>query len=341
MPPFHAGSFMPTLFDAIPNQTTIVFPLPNANMSADQFHSHFIACIKYTRPDTTLIPASYIHELAQNPEMLDLAAKSLEYIIYTGGDVADRYGDIVSARCKLFAIVGSTEHSCFPAIRPSGPWDRSVWKYIMPHPCAGVDFRCYSWDGGDPKYEAVIVRNPQPVQPQLQVEAGIQAVFTVYPHLAEYHTGDLFSPHLSRPGLWKYRGRADDCFVLVTGSNINPLTMENRILVHPDVRAVLMLGQRRPRPGLLIELAGGSEIGGDDDSEKEKAAVLERLWPAIQDANGNYYEQARVGRDRVLFTTKDRPMKRTPKGTVQRRATLEMYRKEIEEMYEGVKAEAV
>ena len=96
------------------------------------------------------------------------------------------------------------------------------------------------------------MRNPNP--------ADVQPIFTVYPQLREYHYGDLYSPHPPVVGLWTYRGRAEDCFVLVTGSNINSLAMEQCVVVHPQVRAVLMLGQRRPNPGLLIELEGERDM---------------------------------------------------------------------------------
>ena len=321
MPPFHAGSFMPTLFLAVFNQTTIVFPLPNAILSPDLFHSHFIGCVQQLNQDFAFLPPGFIHEIAKNPDMLDLAAKHLEHICYTGGDVADHYGNAVASRVKLFTLAGATEFSAMPNLRPAGAWNRSIWKFIMPHPAMGVEFRCYSWDAGDPKYEAVIVRNARPEERQ--------SVFAVYPHLREYHTGDLYSPHPTLAGLWQHRGRADDCFVLVTGSNINPILMESRVLVHPAVRGVLMLGQRRPRPALLVELER-------DVAESERAALLDSLWPAVQEGNAHYYDLARVAKERVLFTTRDRPMRRTPKGTVQRRPTLELYRADIERMYKDV-----
>jgi acyl-coenzyme A synthetase/AMP-(fatty) acid ligase len=320
MPPFHAGNLMPSLFDAVTNQTTIIFPLPDAVLTPDHFQNHFIGCITYGRADIALLPSAYVHEVAKKPEMLDLAAKHLEYIFYTGGDVAELYGDAVSARVKLFNVNGATEMASFPALRPAGAWDRSIWKYIMPHPITGIDFRCHSWDGGDAKYSAVIVRNKDP--------EDIQPIFTVYPHLNEYHSGDLYSPHPTIPGLWTYRGRADDCFVLVTGSNINPLAMEESVVVHPEVRAVLMLGQRRSKPGLLIEPVAEREL-----DESEKRALVEKLWPAIEVGNQSYYEAARVTKETVLFTNPSKMMRRAAKGTVQRRPTLDMYAKEIDMLY--------
>ncbi|KAL5041190.1 hypothetical protein BDW71DRAFT_212375 [Aspergillus fruticulosus] len=329
MPPFHAGNLMPTLFDAVHNRSTVIFPLPGGILSPDHFHEHFIACVSGAHPDIALLPAGFIHEIAKDPALLDLTGKHLESIFYTGGDVADVYGNAVSQRVKLFNVNGSTELASYPALRPAGKWDRTIWKYIMPHPIAGIDFRCHSWDGGDAKYEAVIVRNAS--------LDDIQPIFTVFPHLKEYRSGDLFSPHPSIPQLWVYRGRADDCFVLVTGSNINPLAMEAHVVAHPEVKGALMIGQRRPRPGLIIELEDdiqAEEEGmASDNSDERRMALIDRIWPAIERGNMEYYDLARVTKDRVIFTVPGKPMKRTPKGTVQRRPTADLYQQEIDEMY--------
>ncbi|KAF2468470.1 acetyl-CoA synthetase-like protein [Lindgomyces ingoldianus] len=316
MPPAHAGNIMPTLFDAVFNQTTIIYPLPDVTLSP----AHIVDCLSHTKADIALIPPWMVHEVGQNQELLDFVGENLESIFYTGGDVAEPFGDAVSSRVKLFNVNGATEMASFPALRPTGNWSSNVWKYIMPHPVAGIDFRCHSWDGGDAKYEAVIVRNADP--------EFVQPIFTVYPHLDEYHSGDLFSPHPTIPGLWEYRGRGDDCFVLVTGSNICPLMMEQKVIVHPEVKGVLMIGQRRPAPALLVETCSTKEL-----SPEAQAEMVDMIWPLIEEGNLSYYEAARVTKDRVLLTYPDKPMKRAGKGTVQRRATVDMYMKEIEELY--------
>jgi acyl-coenzyme A synthetase/AMP-(fatty) acid ligase len=331
MPPFHAGNLMPTLFDAIHNQSVVIFPLPGGILSPDHFRPHFLGCVQAANPDIALLPAGFIHAIALDPEMLKAASNHLEHIFYTGGDVAETYGSVVSEKVKLFNVNGSTELASYAALRPGGPWDRSIWKYIMPHPNAGIDFRCHSWDAGDAKFEAVIVRNPE--------AEDVQPIFAVFPDRDEYRSGDLFSPHPTKPGLWRYRGRADDCFVLVTGSNINPLTMEEHVGAHPEIKGAVMLGQRRPRPGLLIELE--DEIMAEEmmmltSDPHRRQTLVEAIWPAVERGNREYYDLARVTKDRIIFTTPDRPMSRTPKGTVRRRPTLDLYEEEINQMYQDV-----
>lgn len=322
MPPFHAGNIMPTLFDAVHNQTTIIFPLANSILAPEYFPEHFMGCLQNCRTDIAIIPGGFIQGIAQSSEILAMVEKHLDYMCYTGGDVADCDGDVVARHVKLFNINGSTETASYVALRPSGAWDRSIWKYLMPHAVSGIDFRCSYWDAGDAKYELVVVRNTNP--------EDLQPVFSVYPELTEYHSGDLFSPHPTIPGLWKYRGRSDDCFVLATGSNINPLTMEDHVSRLPEVKGALMFGQRLYRPGVLIELANGYLPKGSTVSDGDQhKSLVHSIWLAVERGNQEYYDLARVTLDRIIFTTPDRPMQRTPKGTVRRKTTLDLYEVEI------------
>ncbi|KAJ5626874.1 acetyl-CoA synthetase-like protein [Penicillium herquei] len=77
MPPFHAGNLMPTLFDAVHNQSTVIFPLPGGILSPDHFKEHFIGCLREARPDIALVPAGFIHAIAQDPEILKILKCSI------------------------------------------------------------------------------------------------------------------------------------------------------------------------------------------------------------------------------------------------------------------------
>jgi len=61
--------------------------------------------------------------------------------------------------------------------------------------------------------------------------------------------------------------------------------------------------------------------------------VLDKIWPAIEEANKIITEEARLSRDLVLIASPDKPFQRTLKGTLSRRAVLAMYEAEIDELY--------
>lgn len=120
-----------------------------------------------------------------------------------------------------------------PAIRPEVAWPREDWKYVNVHPDTGVEFEHRS----DDLRELCIVRNKE--------FESWQPVFKLYPDLQTFPSGDLFSPHPSKPGLWKHRGRTDDIIVFLTGEKTNPTSMEECVSSHLEVRAALVTGAQR------------------------------------------------------------------------------------------------
>ena len=190
-----------------------------------------------------------VEEIAKNPELLDLVSRNLETIFYTGGDVSHEVGDVLMNKVKMFNVNGSTEMGVYPTLQVEGSWSPEDWKFISPHPAAGLEFRHQS----NNEYEAFVVRNSDPEL--------VQPIFILHPELHEYPVGDLFSPHPSKPGLWEYRGRADDMIVLVSGGKTNPIAMEQHVASHPEVRDVLMTGTRRHNTGLLIEPITHDRLG--------------------------------------------------------------------------------
>lgn len=164
-----------------------------------------------------------------------------------------------------------------PAIRPEGVWRREDWKYVNIHPDTGVEFDHRS----DDLLELCMVRNPK--------FESWQPVFKLYPELQKFPSGDLFSPHPSKPGLWKHQGRADDIIVFLTGEKTNLTSMEERINSHSEVCAALVAGAQRFQAALLIELAAEKAL-----SATQRAETLERIWPTIQEANKDCPAHARI-----------------------------------------------
>lgn len=264
--------------------------------------------------------------------MLDFIAKNLETVAYGGGDVSEVSGDAMSHHVKLFNFNGSTETGSFPLLRSAGcKYPSEDWKYIHPHPAAGLVFKPHL----DGLYEAYIIRNPN-----IDDE---QPVFKIFEQLSEYPTKDLFSPHPSKENLWTHRGRADDTIVLKSGNKTNPIHMEQQVAHHPDVQAVLMVGTGRRMPALLIELAQPllsatllPTTTGDGNEQRRKEEMndmINRIWPTIEKANSTYPVDSRIEKSHVLLTDVRNPMQRAGKGTVQRGPTLELFKDGLDNLY--------
>ncbi|KAL9023247.1 MAG: hypothetical protein Q9196_007318, partial [Gyalolechia fulgens] len=264
VPFFHAGNLFASLFDAIANQTTVITPLAGAKPSAQVT----IDGLKQTKADGVLLPPYFVEQIAKDRDMLDFVTKNLETVTYGGGDVAQWSGDALAPAVQMFNFYGSTETGSIPLLRPSGEFPSQDWKYIHPHPAAGLEFQ----PSAHGLYEAVIVRN--------QDYEHEQPVFKIFPHLDEYRTRDLWAPHPTKADLWTHRGRADDTIAFKTAYMCDPIPMEQKVAQHPGVQAVLMAGTGRLQPALIVERTGDQAL-----SPAAAQELISELWPLVNEAN--------------------------------------------------------
>ncbi|KAI6017888.1 hypothetical protein EDC04DRAFT_2607953 [Pisolithus marmoratus] len=70
-----------------------------------------------------------------------------------------------------------------------------------------------------------------------------------------------------------------------------------------------------------------------------KHPTIEGLYkmPAVEQANKDAPKFSRIFKEMILVASRDRPMLRTAKGTVTKKATLRMYESEIDALYESVR----
>ncbi|CCD52801.1 similar to AMP-binding enzyme [Botrytis cinerea T4] len=262
LPPFHAGGIFMTLLNAVFNQ--IPHPLSGVPLST----KIVLEALNHVKADSVLLAPPFVEEVGANPEMLNFLVKNIDVLLYGGGDVSQATGDKISKRLKLSMIIGSTESGAYPAVFPTDKWPSDDWKCLHFHPNAGIKLRPHS----ENRYEAVLIRNSDPEK--------VQPIFSVFPSLNEWETHDLYAPHPSIPDLWLCSGRSDDIIVLLTGEKTNPLSMEQQMSHHHEVRAALVIGAHRFQTALLIELVSLQAL-----STVERAKAIERIWPTIHQAN--------------------------------------------------------
>ncbi|ATZ55975.1 hypothetical protein BCIN_12g05180 [Botrytis cinerea B05.10] len=251
-----------TLLNAVFNQ--IPHPLSGVPLST----KIVLEALNHVKADSVLLAPPFVEEVGANPEMLNFLVKNIDVLLYGGGDVSQATGDKISKRLKLSMIIGSTESGAYPAVFPTDKWPSDDWKCLHFHPNAGIKLRPHS----ENRYEAVLIRNSDPEK--------VQPIFSVFPSLNEWETHDLYAPHPSIPDLWLCSGRSDDIIVLLTGEKTNPLSMEQQMSHHHEVRAALVIGAHRFQTALLIELVSLQAL-----STVERAKAIERIWPTIHQAN--------------------------------------------------------
>ena len=251
--------------------------------------------------------------------VLENIASNVETLVYSGGDVPQGCGDIVASSIPIVNFYGSTEGASLALIHPESGLDKKEWKYLSLHPDAGAEFRHHA----DDLYELIIVRRPE-------LEKH-QQIFTAFPDHQEWPTKDLFRRHPSKPNLWNHCGRADDTVTFITGEKLNPIHMEQHIFSqNPEISGVLVVGSQRFQAGLLVELAKGEEI--TEDRRKE---LIERFWPSIEHVNQGCSSHAKIAGTHITFVGPKRPMIRSPKGTIQRAATLSEHASTLDAMYKA------
>lgn len=277
--------------------------------------------MKKTPINAAFMAPSLLKDLSQNAEALDYCSKRLDRILYAGGDLPQPVGDAIASKVRLVNRYGASEMGFPNQVYSANYRDaKRDWRYIQFHPSLGQEFRQVT----DQEYELVFVRTPEG-------EAHCP-VWTIFPELQEYHTKDLWVCHPERadtePALWRYSARADDVIVFLNGEKTNPISMEHHITAaNADVTGVLVAGAQRFQASLFVEVSGGPY------SASERAGLIERIWPSVEEANAQCPAHARIDKAHILFTKEDRPILRTGKGTVRRAATLALYAEELDALY--------
>ena len=308
-PMFHAGG----LWFALAHELGLRIILPPAGqlVNADMVAS----ILQMSAVDTACVPPAILEDMSKKPEWR-ASLKNLKYILTGGAPLPKAVGDVLqSCGPRIWNVHASTEAGFIPTLDVA----KEDWLYSRFAPGFGLELRPHS----DDLYELVIVRDEQIVD--------MQMVFQNYPELHEYPTQDLFRRHSdpTKADLWLSCGRHDDVIVLSNGEKFNPRLMENTIQSHSLVSKALVFGRERFQSAVLIELHDMSEMNSIHDHEH----MINQIWSVIEQANTQAPSHGKISRSLVAFTKRSKPMTRTPKGSVARNATYELYADEMSALY--------
>ena len=232
------------------------------------------------------------------------------------GPLAKAAGDAVSAYTRVLNVLGSSEAGLFPLFNKS----TEDWSYFHFDPrLKGLDFR----EIAPGLYEQYFIRH--------ESTDPFHWAFYTFSDRSEVSMNDVFSKHPVKPNLWLYEGRADDVIVFSNGEKFNPNSMEATLRSSSKVSGALVIGQGRFETTALLELKETFP-----DTDEGRRALLDELSPYISKANQSAPAFAKIGQGRVFFTIAGKPMLRTDKGTVKRRATNQAYEKEIDQFYTDI-----
>ncbi|KAK3338121.1 LOW QUALITY PROTEIN: male sterility protein-domain-containing protein, partial [Neurospora tetraspora] len=271
--------------------------------------------IKYADVDGMVLPPALLEELSQDEEAIQ-ALKKLNFVAFGGGNLAPEAGDrLVDNGVALCNLISATESAPYPLY---WQYDPKLWRYFnFDTELFGIDWRPHD---GDSSYELVIIRKDK--------NPGLQGVFYTFPDAKEYSTKDLYKPHPTVKDNWIYQGRADNIIVFSNGEKLNPITIEETVQGHPKVMGAVVVGTNRFQPALIIEPVEHPE------TEEGRKALLDDIWPTVVRVNKETVAHGQIGRQYMALSTPGKPFLRAGKGTVLRPGTINMYKAEIDKMYE-------
>lgn len=234
---------------------------------------------------------------------------SMAYFFCFSGPVSPLIVSKVNKVVRVLNLTGTTE-----GLFIGNLWvERDDWHWFAFHPFSGFEFK----EVQPGIFEHWVHRNEHwPL---------FQGIFYTFPDQQSINLKDLYIRHPTKPNLWAFKGRSDDVVVLSNGYKLAPLEMEAFLTTHPAVDGCLMIGTGKPQAGLLIELK---------DPATRNNELFDSIWEMAERANDLTLQKSRVQRQYIAFAEPDKAFIRTDKGTIKRRATLELYQNFIDHFYD-------
>jgi thioester reductase-like protein len=255
------------------------------------------------------VPPFILEQWSKEPGASE-QAKHLDFVLFGGGPLSPDIGNKLSQVTNVCQMYGSLEVGQVQLLVPQS----GEWSYMELNPFEEADMQPI----GDGTFEMVLHQDPK--------FATRRSLWHNFPDIKSWRTGDLFLPHPSKPGLWRFHSRKDDIVVLSSSHKIRPLEMETIIQGHLLLSGALVVGQGKPEPLLIVEPKPNIYDGNSE-------ALIDQIWPSVREANAIAPTYARIMRSKLLVAPPERPFIRAPKGSIVRKLTIQAYAVEIEAAY--------
>ncbi|KAI9669661.1 MAG: putative secondary metabolism biosynthetic enzyme [Alyxoria varia] len=307
-PPYHlAGVQIYIMQPLFSEKMTVVMGPPFLPPSGELVYS----IMKQQRIRALYLPPSIIEQWASEPGAID-QARDLDFILFGGGPLSPPVGKKLEDVTSIRQVFGGLETGGLQMLVP----DKEDWNWLEFNPSENYDFQAVD----DGLYELVIHNTPE--------YCKTRPLYHNYPEIKEWRTRDMFTPHPSKPGLWRFVSRVDDTVVLASGHKVQAPPLETIIQGSPHLSGTLIIGHGRPQPALIVEPKRAYfEDGGSAQS------LIQEIWPFVESANREAPSYMKIVRSMIIVAGSDKPFIRAPKGTVVRKSTAEQFQSEIEALY--------
>ncbi|KAG6828418.1 putative NRPS-like protein biosynthetic cluster, partial [Tephrocybe sp. NHM501043] len=322
LPPFHGVGVGTHLFNAVYGLVqNAVFPPTSGAIGGPPIlpsPQNVLDHCKATKANAMFIIPAFIHTWSSMPEAVELL-KGLEFVTYAGGPLPPKIGDrLASIGVRLNPLYGGTEFGIVTSEAPLKGSDKMDWEYVRFAERTKIRWAPLGDGTFEPQFLACDTHRP--------------VVFNL-PDDEGYKTSDIFKPHPTKHDLWKIIGRVDDVIIHSSGLKTVPGPMEVIITSNPLVQGAIVFGREREWTGVIIEVIPENAV---DISNRDQVELLRnKLWPTIEEANNAAPTYSKIFKEMILFTSKEKPLPRAGKGTVMRKAALELYKPECSAIYDS------
>lgn len=240
------------------------------------------------------------------------ALAEMQVVMFGGSACPDALGNLlVDNGVNLISHYGCTETGqLMTSFRPA---DDKAWNYVRVHDPLRP-YVTFERQGDSELFELVVAQG-WPSKVDTNRDDG------------SYATKDLFVPHPTIEGAWKYVSRRDDTIILVNGEKMIPIAMEQAVRRHPLVREAIVFGTGRSQAGLLV-------FASDKAADMTHETVINTLWPTVTEQNAELPSYAQLSRAMVSVLSPGTDFPRTAKDTIIRQAAYQAFQDVIEETYQ-------
>lgn len=315
----------------------------------DMFAVFYGTCVIQPPPDVVGLPPDVFQKLIRlnkvdglmgfpftivdlyNNESTRESLKSLEFITYLGAALDRVVGDGLCEHTRLNSVMGATETGGRFSFHPL---DRKLWytfQFIPEHHVRLVKLEGSGADLGeeaDSDVYQMFVDRPPGGEPSIYQCAFWN--YRMFKDVDTIDTKDLWKPVKDIDGStrWETVARTDDYNKLMWMAKFNAQNIETKVARYPGVRHVVVGGEQRVAPYVLIELK-------DELLEKDPEKVLDDIYEKVIVGHNEASAKAvSIPRETVLLANKGKPIKLTVKQLVNRREVEKDYKEEIDAAFQ-------
>ncbi|KAF5863882.1 hypothetical protein ETB97_009168 [Aspergillus alliaceus] len=195
------------ILNAIFNNTTVILPLPDIPLTSRLLAQTF----QHVEADWAALSPPALEVMTNEMALLERVASHLKFLVFAGGCLAKRYGDVIASKIRLMPSPHSPETGLLPTIYRHGHDFRYDWNYFRFHPAVGARFIPMS----DGVYELLFNRTP-----------ATELYLPIFVNSYEYLTQDLYTKHPTLPDTWTH---APQVIPLINGEKSEPVDFDKHV----------------------------------------------------------------------------------------------------------------